>query len=102
MTGTTGKMPHVSCPACGGKAFARTSGKCSLTFREVYYHCRNPDACGHEFAVQLVAVRSIKPSRFPKPLHILPQTSWRHAANDRAANDDGPPQDPVTNVMTDR
>lgn len=82
------QLPHVTCPACGGGAFARSTGKNSPLYREVYYHCRNPDACGHQFVVSLEAVRTTKRSRFPKPLHVLPMTQWHAAANDRAANDD--------------
>jgi len=101
MTGELGKLPHVRCPACGGKAFARSSGKNSLTYREAYYHCRNPDACGHQFVVEMVAVRAVRPSRYPNPKVILPLTTWRNAANDRAANDDGPPQEPAASTLTE-
>lgn len=93
------QLPHVTCPACGGKAFARTPGMTSPTYREVYYHCRNPDACGHEFVVSMTAVRAVKPSRFPNPLCVLPLTTWRPAANDRAANDDGPPDEPTVEAV---
>lgn len=65
-----------------------------MLFREVYYQCRNPDACGHEFVVEMVAVRTVKPSRYPRPMHRLPITTWLPAANDRAANDDAPPPPP--------
>ncbi|WP_121120076.1 ogr/Delta-like zinc finger family protein [Croceibacterium ferulae] len=81
------RLPHVTCPACAGRAFAKTTGKTSALFREVYYHCRNPDACGHVFVVEMVAIRAVRPSRYPKPLHALPMTEWRKAANDRADND---------------
>jgi hypothetical protein len=88
------QLPHVTCPACAGRAFARTVGKTSALFREVYYECRNPDACGHKFVVELAAVRSVRPSRYPRPLHVLPMTQWRKAANDRAENDNAPPPSP--------
>lgn len=87
------RMPHVSCPACGGKSYSRAVGKNSLLFRELYYKCRNPDACGHEFVIEMTAVRAVKASRFPRPMHRLPMTTWLPAANDRAANDDAPPPD---------
>lgn len=91
----TVQMPHVTCPACGGRAFARTIGKRSATYRELYYHCRNPDACGHEFVVAMEAVRTVKVSRYPLPLFKLPISQWHAAANDRAANDDDrPPHQP--------
>ena len=93
-------MPHVTCPACGGRAFARAIGKRSATYRELYYHCRNPDACGHEFVVSMEAVRTIKVSRYPTPLICLPVTQWHAAANDRAANDDdGPPSHPAAEAI---
>lgn len=98
MSGRRVQLPHVNCPACGGRAFAKTAGKKSLLFKELYYACRNPDACGHEFVIELMATRSTKSSRYPKPLHILPMTTWREAANDRAANDDGPPTEPVSSA----
>ncbi|QSR17462.1 ogr/Delta-like zinc finger family protein [Novosphingobium sp. KA1] len=94
MSGRPAQLPHVTCPACGGRAFARSTGKSSPLYREVYYHCRNPDACGHQFVVSMEAIRSTKPSRFPAPLHVLPQTKWHAAANDRADNDNSPPPEP--------
>jgi hypothetical protein len=72
----------------------------SLVYREVYYHCRNPDACGHQFVVSMEAIRTTRPSRFPMPRHKLPLTQWHSAANDRAANDDGPPSEPDTAAIT--
>lgn len=101
MSGRPNQMPHVTCPACGGRAFARTIGKRSATYRELYYHCRNPDACGHEFVVSMEAVRTIKVSRYPSPLIALPVSQWHAAANDRAANDDDrPPNEPVADAVT--
>ncbi|EIZ77793.1 gp19, conserved hypothetical protein [Novosphingobium sp. Rr 2-17] len=99
MSGRPVQLPHVNCPACGGRAFARSVGKNSLLFREVYYTCRNPDACGHQFVVEMVAKRTTKPSRFPVLKHKLPMTKWHEAANDRADNDDGPPPEPVTSAI---
>ncbi|PNU04294.1 ogr/Delta-like zinc finger family protein [Novosphingobium guangzhouense] len=98
MSGRPIQLPHVCCPACGGRAFARSAGKTSLTFREVYFTCRNPDACGHQFVVEMTATRTTKPSRYPAPKHKLPMTTWREAANDRAANDDGPPDKPKSSA----
>lgn len=94
------KLPHVTCPACGGRAFARSSGKSSATFREVYYDCRNPDVCGHRFVVEMQAVRTVRASSYPNPLHTLPMTQWRPAANDRADNDNGPVPDPETSAAS--
>lgn len=100
MSGRPNQLPHVTCPSCGGRAFARTVGKNSTLYREIYYRCRNPDACGHEFVVGMEALRTIKPGRFPSPIATLPLTRWHRAANDRAANDDGPPSEPHTGNMT--
>lgn len=101
MSGRPNQLPHVTCPACEGKAFARGIGKRSATYREVYYHCRNPDACGLEFVVGMEAVRAVKPSRYPNPLTTLPMTNWHSAANDRAANDDDrPPNQPAAGAVT--
>ncbi len=94
-------VPHVTCPACGGRAFARSPGKTSPLIREVYYSCRNPDACGHRFVVEMVAVRTVVPSRFPKPLHTLPLTQWRaKPANDDSANDNPPLEAEASAVPT--
>lgn len=94
------RLPHVTCPSCGGRAFAKTAGKNSGLYREVYYHCRNADACGHQFVVAMEAIRTVKPSRFPRPLAVLPRTTWHAAANDRAANDDDkPPEEPAANAL---
>lgn len=92
-------LPHVTCPACGGRAHSRAIGKNSTLYRELYYRCRNPDACGHEFVVEMVAVRTTKVSRFPNPLAVLPMTTWHAAANDRADNDNGPPSEPADAVI---
>ena len=99
MSGRPAQLPHVTCPACGGKAFARTVGKNSPLYREVYYHCRNPDACGHQFVVGMEPVRTTRPSRFPSPLHRLPMSQW-HTANDRADNDNAPPVTPGGTAST--
>ena len=101
MSGRTLRLPHVTCPACGGRAFARSTGKKSATYRELYYHCRNLDACGHQFVVAMEAIRTVRPSSFPEPLAILRVSQWRAAANDRAANDDDwPPHQPAANAVT--
>lgn len=100
MSGRPNQLPHVNCPACGGRAFARATGKRSPLFREVYFHCRNPDACGHEFVVEMVAVRTVKRSRFPAPLHTLPMSTWRGLpANDDAVNDNSPPPEAVADAV---
>jgi len=99
MSGKPVQLPYVTCPACGGRAHARAVGKNSPLYREVYYHCRNPDACGHQFVVSMEAVRTVRQSRFPQPIARLPMTSWHAPANDRAANDDGPPPDPLNSLM---
>ena len=96
--GTAPRMPGVDCPACGGRAFARGGGKKSLLYREFYYHCHDIVACGHQFVVGMSALRTIRPSLKP-PLENLPVTGWRAAANDRAANDDGPPTEPSVDAM---
>ncbi|WP_416463610.1 ogr/Delta-like zinc finger family protein [Sphingomonas sp. VDB2] len=98
-SGENPRMPGVDCPACGRRAFARASGKRSLLYREFYYHCRDIIDCGHQFVVGMSALRTIRPSR-KRPLEMLPITDWRTAANDRAANDDGPPTEPAMDAMT--
>lgn len=99
MSGRPVQLPHVNCPACGGRAFARSVGKNSLLYREIYYHCRNSDACGHVFVVEMSATRSTRASRFPAPMHKLPMTKWHQAANDRAANDDGAPAETESSAI---
>jgi len=94
------RLPHVTCPACGGRAFARGSGKASTFYRELYFHCRNPDTCGHEFVVAMEAVRTIKPSKFPGGQNVLPLTTWNAGAPGNPANDDdGPPGEPVATAL---
>jgi hypothetical protein len=96
------RMPSVQCPGCGERAFARsTTGKATLLYREVYYHCRNVERCGCQFVVGMATLRATVPSRMPQPLAALPMTTWRHADNDRAANDDGgPPSEPAADAIT--
>lgn len=97
-------MPAVQCPACGKDSFARRTGAKSLAFRELYYHCRDIDDCGHIFVVGMEALRTIRPSMVAAPLYPLPLTTWRpsHAsvANDRGTNDDSPPDQPAAIAMT--
>jgi hypothetical protein len=93
-------MPSVECPSCGQRAFARNSGKKSLLYREIYYHCHDLLDCGHQFVVGISVLRTVRASRWPEPLETLPMTTWRAAANDRAANDDGPPSEPNADIMT--
>lgn len=95
------RMPGVDCPSCGQRAFARQTGKRSLLYSEVYYVCRDTMSCGHHFVVGISVLRTVRPSSHLEPLERLPLTTWRAAANDRAANDDdGPPSEPATGVMT--
>lgn len=94
------RMPSVQCPACGERAFARsTNGKVTPTYREVYYHCRDVMRCGSQFVVAMETLRATVASRVPAPMMVLPMTQWRHADNDRAANDDTPPTEPVADAM---
>jgi hypothetical protein len=86
------RMPSVKCPSCGGDAFARTMGLTTLTFRELYYHCRDDAQCGHVFAVTMEARRTIRPSMVAAPLSALPRTTWREQ-QPTPANDDAPPNE---------
>lgn len=92
-------MPGVDCPSCGQRAFARQTGKRSLLYSEVYYVCRDAMGCGHHFVVGISVLRTVRASCRAEPLERLPFTTWRAAANDQAANDDGPPSEPATGVM---
>ncbi len=100
MSGRPVQLPYVCCPSCGGRARAKAVGKADLTFREVYYECRNPDACGHGFVVEMTATRTTKASSYPAPKHKLPLSTWRKADNDRADNDNVPPIEPDTGAAT--
>lgn len=100
VSGERPRMASVDCPCCGQRAFARQIGKRTLLYREVYYHCRDIRDCGHEFVVGISALRTVRASRWPKPLETLPMTTWRAAANDRAANDDDPPSEPNADMLT--
>lgn len=93
-------MPGVACPSCGQRAFARQTGKRSLLYSEVYYVCRDEMGCGHHFVVGISVLRTVRPSCRAEPLERLPMTTWRAAANDRAANDDGPPSEPAASTVT--
>lgn len=95
---TKPRMPSVKCPSCGGDAFARNMGLTTLTFRELYYHCRNEMGCGHVFAVEMEARRTIRPSRFHSPLTVLPLTTWRGSEKRDAANDDDPPTETINRI----
>jgi len=101
MAASNTRMPKMQCPSCGKDAFARTGGKRSMLYREIYYHCFNDTACGHVFVVSMMALRTVRPSMIAQPIERLPLTTWRHAANDRAANDDdGPPDQPRASQMS--
>jgi hypothetical protein len=89
------RMPGATCPACGGGARARRVGKVSLTYREIYYACRDELGCGHIFVAGLTALRTVRPSARPVPVHPLPLTAWRQGA----ANDDAPPSEPNVSAL---
>ncbi len=94
MAGPMPRMPAIECPSCGHSSLARSIGKKSPTYRELYYHCRQ-DRCGHVFVVCMEALRTVRPSMLPSPMHPLPLTTWPGAANDRGVNDDQPPDAPA-------
>jgi len=89
------RMPGASCPACGQGARARRVGKVSLTYREIYYECRDELGCGHVFVAGLTAVRTVRPSVREIPIHPLPVTEWRKGH----ANDDAPAPDPNVSAL---
>jgi len=83
------RLPSIACPHCGESAFARTGGKTTETFRELYYYCHDRLMCGHVFTVQMSITRTIIPSRRPNAEVILPIAPPPWPANDEqiAAND---------------
>lgn len=95
------RLPHIRCPHCGTRAFARSAGKTTETYREIYYHCREPLICGHVFVVGMEILRTIRPSAVPNPAIRLPIRTHQ-AANDHVpapANDDQPaPLPPAAKV----
>lgn len=68
------RLPHICCPHCGAKAFARTGGKKDTTYREVYYYCSDEIACRHVFVVAMETIRTVHPSLTPNPAVHLPMT----------------------------
>ena len=96
------RMPHICCPHCGTKAFARHPGKTDVMYRELYYHCRDTLACGHVFVVGMEILRTIRPSAMPNPAIRLPITPYRPANDQTAppANDDQP--EPLPPAACDR
>ena len=85
------RLPHIRCPHCGGKAFARSAGKTNKTYREVYYCCRNKLSCGHVFIVEMAITRTVHQSLRPNPDIRLPVAPPAAPANDdfAQANDNG-------------
>jgi hypothetical protein len=61
----------ISCAHCGSKTTARTSRSLSKTLREIVFVC-NDWRCGHTFAANLEAVRTLSPSATPDPDVRLP------------------------------
>lgn len=98
------RLPHICCPHCGNRAFARAAGKTAPTYREVYYHCRDAIACGHVFVVGMQVLRTIRPSARPNPEIGLPIAPYGVPANDPTpppANDDQPePLPPAASAGT--
>ena len=89
------RMPGIACPSCGEGARARSAGKVSLTYREIYYHCRDELGCGHVFVAGLSALRTVRKSMRETPVHPLPLTEWRRGP----ANDDAPPSEPNVSAL---
>ncbi|MCW2383345.1 hypothetical protein M2338_002910 [Sphingobium sp. B2D3B] len=89
------RMPGASCPACGSGAKARRVGKVALTYREIYYHCRDELGCGHVFVAELTAIRTVRVSQRNPPIHPLPISEWRRGP----ANDDSPNPEPNAGAL---
>lgn len=89
-------MPHIRCPHCQAPAFARTAGKTTETYREVYYYCRERLLCGHVFVVGMSIIRTIHASLRPNAEVHLAVAPPDPPANDDAqlANDNDPPPAP--------
>lgn len=95
------RLPHMLCPHCGGKAFARTGGKSSTLYREIYYHCREVLTCGHTFVVGMTTIRTVRQSAQPDPSIHLPISAYTRPPSDPIpANDDTPPPPTPATAMT--
>lgn len=53
--------PHMSCPACDGRAFIRSSEEVTPVYRRLYYQCSNI-SCSHTWAAALSYLHTIVPS----------------------------------------
>ncbi len=62
----------ISCPHCRSRAIAGCSRVLSHTVREITYHCKNADECGHVYVAQLAIVRTLSPSSAPNPDICIP------------------------------
>lgn len=79
-----GPLPQRSgdlrCPHCQTPGDRRTSREVTLTFREIFYVCRNP-VCGHTWKASLSYDYGLSPSAIPDPRVDLPmRTIPREAA----------------------
>jgi len=87
--------PRIRCPHCRSHAIAADSKEITITYREVYFQCRNAE-CGHTYVASLSVLRTVHPSRTPNPAVALPFSPaarrWTAPAQiPAAANDEGPP-----------
>jgi len=59
------------CPHCRSLSIARSSRELSVTMKEIYYQCMNPE-CSHSYVVTHEVTRTLSPSAMPDPSVSLP------------------------------
>lgn len=69
---------RVRCPHCECRAKIITARNLSEMTREIYYQCQNFVECGFTWVAMLSAVRTIQPSRIPKPTVFIPMSDRSH------------------------
>ena len=62
---------ELCCPHCKSPGNRRSSREVTITFREIFYVCRNP-VCGHTWKASLTYDYGLSPSAIPDPAVNLP------------------------------
>jgi hypothetical protein len=86
--------PHIGdldCPHCGSPTYRRSSKLVTITFREIFYVCRNV-ACGHTYKASLSYEYGLSPSAIPNPDLDLPMRPMERVPGVNTRQPTGPPE----------
>lgn len=87
------KSGNLRCPHCRMNTIRRTTREVTITFRELFFTCKNP-ACGHTFKASLSYDYGLSPSAIPDPAVDLPLRQMERIPGVTIASPPAPIDDP--------